>query len=119
MSESKVEIHVQLKRPRRFVLLLIQACFWTMLIGSIAVSRVWLGGSFLVEILATIFSIAMLAKFALQFAGKEVEMSTDDVAAWLRDGARRTSRNGWLPAPPRSSPCRRFANERARLRPDF
>ncbi|WP_454629654.1 hypothetical protein [Bradyrhizobium cenepequi] len=87
MSDKKVEIHVQTKRPRRFILLLIQALFWAMLIGSIAVSRIWLGGSFLVETLATIFSIVMLFKFARQFAGMEVEMSTDEVADWLRDGA--------------------------------
>jgi hypothetical protein len=87
VADNKVEIHVETKRPRRFVLLLINACFWTMLVCSIAVSRVWLGGAFLVEILAAIFSIVMLFKFARQFTGKEVEMSTDEVAAWLRDGA--------------------------------
>ncbi|SEB95898.1 hypothetical protein [Bradyrhizobium erythrophlei] len=82
-----VEIHVETKRPNRFLSLLMQAVFWLMLVSSIAISRIWLGGSFLVELLAAIFSIVVLVHLARGYSGAEIRMSVHEVDAWIRDGA--------------------------------
>lgn len=87
LSDSKIQIHVETKPAGRLKLVFCQACFWAMLVGSIAVSRVWLGGSFLVEVLATIFSVIALVQIAKRFTGREITMSVRDVDAWISAGS--------------------------------
>jgi hypothetical protein len=84
-----VTINVQTKPHKRFLALICQALFWIILVGAIAVSRAWLGGSFLVELLAAIFAIIVLVQAAARVTGKEVRMSVDEVRRWLDDGAPR------------------------------
>lgn len=82
-----VQIHVEMKRTNRFVAFLAHASFWVLLVGAIAVSRVWLGGSFLVELFAAVLAIVVLGKAAATWSGKMVTMHVSELEAWFNDGA--------------------------------
>ncbi|WP_050400443.1 hypothetical protein [Bradyrhizobium embrapense] len=97
MSLTKVELHVETRPSNRVLNLLCQILFWVLLIGAIAVSRLYLGGSFIVEVLATIFALVVLVHIAKRHSGAEITMSVSEVDAWIRDGAP-TDVKEWLAA---------------------
>ncbi len=88
MSEIvTANIHVETKPTNRLASVASQAAFWAFLVSAIGVSRIWFGGSFLLELLALIFSMAMLVSVARKYVGREVTMTPEELRRWLIAGA--------------------------------
>ena len=81
------KIFVVQKRRHWSVAAMHHLLFWGILIGAIAISRNWLGGSFIVEVLAAIFAFVILAQLVAKSGDKEVEMDPNELRLWLADGA--------------------------------
>lgn len=81
------KITVVQKRQNRFISILILTTFWIILIGAIGISRTWLGGSFIVEAIAAVFSVAVLVAMAKHNIGIEVTMTPAELRQWLDAGS--------------------------------
>lgn len=81
------KIIVVQKHTNKAVLLLTQAVFWGLLVGAVGVNRVWFGGSLLIELIATVLTIAMAIKIFHRAVGIEVAMTPTELRSWLAIGA--------------------------------
>lgn len=87
MMATTAKINVVQKRAHRLVAALQHLMFWVILVGAIAVSRTWLGGSFLVEAIAAFFAVTVLVRWITITHNIEVEMDLVELRIWLADGA--------------------------------
>jgi hypothetical protein len=81
------KITVVQRQQSAIVRVLILTAFWIILVGAISISRIWLGGSFLVEAIAAVFSIIVLVGMAKHNSGVEVSMTPEELRRWLNEGA--------------------------------
>lgn len=94
------KITVVQKQGSKLLKLLHWTIFWAILVCAVGVNRIWFGGSLLIELLATIFSICVLVVMARKSIGYDVEMRPDELRAWLSAGAPKNVvawRKGLLP----------------------
>lgn len=93
-DDLKVRVNIAEKQISFARKVLNALVFWSIPVAAIGLSKVWFGGSWVIDILVFTLLVMIVIVFVAKQTGTIVEMSRDEARAWFEDGMPRDVK-GW------------------------